>query len=222
MQHASIRSVVCGRIASTAYLLHWRGGHPLRETVAAFEELRRDGKILAWGVSNFDADDLDELFAIDSESRPACNQVLYHLQERAIEHAVLPWCESHGVAVVAYSPFGHDRFPSPSSAGGRVLAEAARAHNVTPRQIALAFLTRRPSTFAISKASRPSHAEENAGVGSINTFRRRDRADRQGVSARPEAALATDDLSGESEGAHETCDASHDTLNPEGEKSGRN
>ena len=149
------------------YLLHWRGGHPLRETVAAFEELRRDGKILAWGVSNFDADDLDELFAIDSESRAACNQVLYHLQERAIEHAVLPWCESHGVAVVAYSPFGHDSFPTPSSPGGRVLAEAARAHNVTPRQIALAFLTRRPSTFAIPKASRPSHAEENAGAGSI-------------------------------------------------------
>src|SRR5262245_28785523 len=72
------------------YLLHWRGRHPLEDTVAAFEQLRKDGKIGSWGVSNFDVDDLREVKAIAGESMPACNQVLYHLQERAIEHAVIP------------------------------------------------------------------------------------------------------------------------------------
>src|SRR5829696_10146716 len=103
------------------YLLHWRGSHPLAETVAAFEELRRAGKILSWGVSNFDVTDLDELAAAAGSARPACNQVLYHLNERAIEHAVLPWCEANGVAVTAYSPFGQGRFPEPDSPGSRVL-----------------------------------------------------------------------------------------------------
>ena len=109
------------------YLLHWRGPHPLADTIAAFEVLQSQGKILSWGVSNFDVDDLDEALAIAGEGRIACNQVLYHLQERAIEHAVLPWCEARGVAVVAYSPFGHDSFPGPRTPGGRVLAEIAAA-----------------------------------------------------------------------------------------------
>src|SRR5215468_3205592 len=86
------------------YLLHWRGSYPFEETVAAFDELVKAGKIRSWGVSNFDQDDLDELLHIAGPGRIACNQVLYHLQERAIEHAVIPWCEQNGVAVVAYSP----------------------------------------------------------------------------------------------------------------------
>src|SRR6201996_4343712 len=102
------------------YLLHWRGSYPLSETVAAFEELVRAGKIRSWGVSNFDADDLDELLKAAGEGRIACNQVLYHLKERAIEYAVIPWCERHKVAVVAYSPFGHDDFPSLKSKAGQV------------------------------------------------------------------------------------------------------
>src|ERR1700753_1744061 len=97
------------------YLLHWRGSYPLAETVAAFEELIRGGKILDWGGSNFDADDLDELLDVAGGGKIACNQVLYHLRERAIEHAVIPWCEAHGTAVVAYSPFGHNDFPQPRS-----------------------------------------------------------------------------------------------------------
>ena len=101
------------------YLLHWRGSYPLEETVAAFDELVAAGKIRSWGVSNFDADDLDELLAVAGEGKIACNQVLYHLQERAIEHAVIPWCEQHGVAVVAYSPFGHNDFPSRAQQGRR-------------------------------------------------------------------------------------------------------
>jgi diketogulonate reductase-like aldo/keto reductase len=150
------------------YLLHWRGRHPLEDTIAAFEELRRAGKILSWGVSNFDVSDLEEAWTIAGQDRLACNQVLYHLQQRAVEHAVIPWCEHHGVAVTAYSPFGHGRFPGPNTAGGRVLADIAKAHDATPRQVALAFLTRRPALFTIPKASSPTHAEENAGAGELH------------------------------------------------------
>jgi diketogulonate reductase-like aldo/keto reductase len=149
------------------YLLHWRGSYPLEETVAAFEQLVAAGKIRSWGVSNFDADDLDELLDVAGEGRIACNQVLYHLKERAIEHAVLPWCEQHGVAVVAYSPFGHNDFPAPNSKGGQVLQAIAEAHDATPRQVALSFLTRGPLTFAIPKASSAEHAAENAAAGDL-------------------------------------------------------
>src|ERR1700726_129726 len=133
------------------YLLHWRGSYPLAETVAAFEELQGAGKIRSWGVSNFDVEDLDELLVVAGEGKIACNQVLYHLQERAIEHAVIPWCEKHGAAVVAYSPFGHSDFPSPRSKGGEVLQTIAAAHGASVRQVALAFLTRETSVFAIPK-----------------------------------------------------------------------
>jgi diketogulonate reductase-like aldo/keto reductase len=150
------------------YLLHWRGSHPLEDTVAAFERLRAYGKILSWGVSNFDVSDLNAVRTIAGEGHPACNQVLYHLRERAIEQAVLPWCEEHGVAVVAYSPFGHaGGFPGPRTAGGRVLKEIADKHHATLRQAALRFLVRRPSLFAIPKASNPGHAEENARAGAL-------------------------------------------------------
>ncbi|HSU66946.1 MAG TPA: aldo/keto reductase [Tepidisphaeraceae bacterium] len=101
------------------------------------------------------------------EDRIACNQVLYNLTERAIEHEVLPWCEEHDLAVVAYSPFGHGSFPGPDTPAGRVLRDVAAAHNATPRQFALRFLVRRPSLFAIPKASTPEHAAENAGAGDL-------------------------------------------------------
>ena len=149
------------------YLLHWRGSFPLTETVEAFEQLVRSGKIRAWGVSNFDADDLDELLDVAGEGRIACNQVLYHLQERAIEHAVIPWCAKHDVAVVAYSPFGHDDFPDSHSKGGAVLQTVAKRHGASVRQVALAFLTREANLFAIPKASRAEHAAENAAAGDL-------------------------------------------------------
>jgi diketogulonate reductase-like aldo/keto reductase len=149
------------------YLLHWRGSYPLAETVAAFEELVATGKIRSWGVSNFDADDLDEMLAVAGEGRIACNQVLYHLQERAIEHAVIPWCKRHGVAVVAYSPFGHNDFPSPRSKAGEVLQKIAEMHGASPRQVALSFLTREPSLVAIPKASTAEHVAENAAAGEL-------------------------------------------------------
>jgi diketogulonate reductase-like aldo/keto reductase len=149
------------------YLLHWRGQYPLEDTFAAFERLRGEGKVLSWGVSNFDEPDLDEALAVAGEGRIACNQVLYHLEQRAIEHAVLPWCEAHRVAVVAYSPLGHGHFPGPRSEGGRVLREIAVAHDATPRQVALSFLVRHPCLFAIPKASSPDHSAENAGAGDL-------------------------------------------------------
>jgi diketogulonate reductase-like aldo/keto reductase len=149
------------------YLLHWRGSVPLRETFAAFETLKKDGKIRAWGVSNFDVDDLDEALAIAGRDKIATNQVLYHLTERDIEHAVIPWCEANRVAITAYSPFGSGRFPSSRSSGFATLEAVAAAHGATPRQVALAFLTRHASVFAIPKAERPEHAAANAAAGEL-------------------------------------------------------
>jgi diketogulonate reductase-like aldo/keto reductase len=151
------------------YLLHWRGRVPLQETVAGFEQLRRDGKILSWGVSNFDVSDLEEVLEIAGEGLPACNQVLYHLDQRTIEHTVIPWCEEHGVAAVAYSPFGHrSGFPSAGSLKGRVLQEIADAHGVSARAVALAFLVAKSAVFAIPKASDPEHTAENAKAGDLH------------------------------------------------------
>ena len=147
------------------YLLHWRGGYPLEQTIAGFEDLVYAGKILSWGVSNFDADDLEEALAIAGPNRIACNQVLYHLSERAIEHAVMPWCEKNNVSVVGYSPFGSGSFPGGGKSAHKVLAEIAAQHDATQRQVALAFLARR--SFVIPKASNPEHAADNARAGDL-------------------------------------------------------
>ncbi len=149
------------------YLLHWRERHPLEDTIAAFEQLERQGKIGSWGVSNFDLADLEETAKIAGAGRIACNQVLYHLGERSIEHEVIPWCERNDVAVVAYSPFAQGRFPAPRTAGAKVLAQIAGRREATARQVALAFLVRRRSLFAIPKAANPSHVAENAGAGGL-------------------------------------------------------
>jgi diketogulonate reductase-like aldo/keto reductase len=149
------------------YLLHWPGSHPLADTIAAFEELRQKGKIRYWGLSNFDARELDRAEAIAGPRGIATDQVLYHLEERAIEHAVLPWCAKHAVALMAYSPFGSGDFPKPESAGGRVLAAIARTHGATPHQIALAFLARNPAVFVIPKAGSAEHATENARAAEL-------------------------------------------------------
>ncbi len=114
-------------------------------------------------MSNFDAEELDEAVTLAGPGRIACNQVCYHLGQRNIEHEVIPRCEAQSVAVVAYSPFGSGQFPSPRSRGGKVLSEIANARGATARQIALSFLTRRESVFAIPKASRPEHVDDNAG-----------------------------------------------------------
>jgi diketogulonate reductase-like aldo/keto reductase len=149
------------------YLLHWRGSEPLEETIAAFDALVRDGKILSWGVSNFDVADLDEVAAIGA-GHPVCNQVLYHLRERAIEHAVLPWCAEHGTAVVAYTPFGETPgIFQARSKQGHLLQEIAEQRGATARQVALAFLLRHSNTFVIPKAADPVHVAENANAARI-------------------------------------------------------
>ena len=151
------------------YLLHWRGTHPLQETIEAFDTLVRAGKILSWGVSNFDVADLDEVAAIAGAGHPSCNQVLYHLQERAIEHAVLPWCRRHGTALVAYTPFGQSTAAfDPRTRQGAVLDQIAQARGATARQVALRFLLRHPEVFVIPKTSSVAHVEENAGAGTLD------------------------------------------------------
>ncbi len=148
------------------YLIHWPGSHPLEDSIAGLEELREAGKIRAWGVSNFDEQLLAKVLSIAGPGKLVCNQVLYHLEERAIEHAVLPWCEKNDVAVVGYTPFGDSGFP-PRGIGGQVLAKLAQKQGATQRQIALAFLTRNANMFAIPKSGNADHVRENAGANAV-------------------------------------------------------
>lgn len=147
------------------YLLHWSdGSHPIGETMRAMGELVDKGKTRFVGVSNFDVDEMEEAKAALGRHRLACNQVLYHLEERGVESDVLPWCKRNGLALVAYSPFGSTNgFVDPRTARGKALAEVADKLGRTPRQVALAFLTRDPSVFAIPKAEKVEHVQENAG-----------------------------------------------------------
>jgi diketogulonate reductase-like aldo/keto reductase len=119
-------------------------------------------------VSNFDVPDLDAAARIAGEGRIACNQVLYNVQQRAIEHAVGPWDEQHRIATVAYAPLGSGRFPGPRTKGGRVLREIADARGATPRQVALRWVVRQPSVFAIAKAAKPEHTAENAATADLS------------------------------------------------------
>ena len=176
------------------YLLHWRGPYPLEDTIAGFETLLASGKILSWGVSNFNVGDLEEALAITGHVRIACNQVLYHLHERNVEHAVIPWCETNGVAVTAYGLFGHSAFPTPRSVGGRVLVDIAQTHNATPRQVGLAFLTRWTNVFAIPKASRPDHTQENAEASFAAADASRACPHRHGIPAGSTAACSAGDI----------------------------
>lgn len=149
------------------YLLHWLGSYPLEETFAAFEALQEAGKIRSWGMSNVDEHELARAMESSSTRQIVCNQVLYHLKERAVEHAVLPFCAQHDVALVAYSPFGSGQFPAANSRAGRILDTIANRHAATPRQIALAFLIRHPSVFAIPQTSQIAHVEDNARAAEI-------------------------------------------------------
>ncbi len=162
---ASLKRLKTDRL--DCYLLHWRGRYRLDDTIAAFADLAADGKIRSWGLSNFDVPHLEAAEQIAGPKSIACNQVLYHLEERGIEHQVIPWCEAHGVAVVGYGPFGSGDFPGPRTQGGNVLAAIAEAHGATARQVALAFLTRRSGLFAIPKAATLPHVEENAGAAGL-------------------------------------------------------
>lgn len=149
------------------YLLHWRGQHPLSETISALEKLVDEGKIRSLGVSNFDLSDLQEAEKLASKHRLACNQVLYNIYERGIERRILPYCREKQIAVVAYTPFGQKKIPSTSSPGGCVLQDIAEKHGGTVRQIMLAFAARLNNLFTIPKASREDHAIENAAAGDL-------------------------------------------------------
>lgn len=156
----SLRRLATDRL--DLYLLHWRGRIPLAETVGAFERLRRDGKIKRWGVSNFDVDDMRELLALPQGRHCAVNQVLYHLGERGIEWALADLCRVHGVAVMAYSPFGEGALLRNAQ-----LARIASAVHATPSQIALAWLLRKDRVIAIPQTSDIAHVIENRRAASL-------------------------------------------------------
>ena len=147
------------------YLVHWPSSqHPIEETMRAMEKLVDEGMIRFIGVSNFDVEQLREAQRALKKYRIACDQVLYHLAYRGIEQDLLPYCVEKGIAIVGYSPFGHGSFPSSHSRGGKVLAEIAKRHNRTMRQVALNFLTRDPNLFTIPKAGNPDHVRDNSGA----------------------------------------------------------
>lgn len=163
--HASRRKLVAACKGSLArlrtdtldlYLYHWRGNVPLDETVATLEELVAEGLIRRWGVSNFDVDDLEELFGVPHGRRCAANQVLYNLEKRGVEYDLLPWCAKHGVAVMAYSALDEGRL----ARHPRVLELAARL-GLTAAQVALAWVLRDPRITALARASTPEHVREN-------------------------------------------------------------
>ncbi|OJT98052.1 MAG: aldo/keto reductase [Rhizobium sp. 63-7] len=138
------------------YLLHWRGDHPLADTVAAFEELQQAGKIGAWGVSNFDVDDMQALLAVPGGENVAANQVLYNLGRRGIEYDLLPFCQERNIPIMAYSPIEQGRLLHHPD-----LIDIAKAYQATPAQVALAFVLERDGVIAIPKTSHPHRVEEN-------------------------------------------------------------
>jgi diketogulonate reductase-like aldo/keto reductase len=149
------------------YMLHWPSNVPLRETMRALGDLVHAGKTRFVGVSNFDVDEMLEARELLGEIPLFCNQVLYHLRERGIEHRLIPAARAAGIAMVAYTPFGRGKFPSATSNGGTVLGRIAKKRGATPRQVILAFLTRELNLFTIPKASTVAHVEENAAGGDL-------------------------------------------------------
>lgn len=149
------------------YLLHWRGGFELAETVEGMQALVAQGKIRHWGVSNLDLPDMHELFQVDGSAACAANQVLYHLASRGIEYDLLPWCQSHAIPVMAYCPLAQaGRLRSGLLADSTVL-DIASAHRATAAQILLAWVIHHQGVMAIPKAATVAHVEENAAALNI-------------------------------------------------------
>jgi len=138
------------------YLLHWRGAHPLAETVAGFESLKRAGKIRRWGVSNLDVDDMEELVGPAGGKAVAANQVLYNLGRRGIELNLLPWCRERQIPIMAYTPL-EPALGRPNA----TLAKIGKAHGLSPAQVALAWVLTRDGVCTIPKAASPAHVREN-------------------------------------------------------------
>ncbi len=138
------------------YLLHWRGAVPLEETVAGFEELRRSGKIRHWGVSNFDAEDMEELLQLPGGENCATNQVLYNVTRRGPEFELIPWMAARRMPLMAYSPIEQGRLPRSGA-----LQAIGERHGASPFQIALAWLLQKPGVVSIPKASSTDHVRDN-------------------------------------------------------------
>jgi diketogulonate reductase-like aldo/keto reductase len=169
-QHATRRGTVSACEASLRrlntdhldlYLLHWRGTVPLDETLAAFDALERQGKIRHWGVSNFDADDMEELVSLtaNADSIVASNQVLYNLARRGIEYDLLPWCRKRRISVMAYSPLEQGRLAKEAT-----VKAIAKRLDATPAQVALAWVLRQQGVVAIPKAAHFEHVREDRGA----------------------------------------------------------
>jgi diketogulonate reductase-like aldo/keto reductase len=158
------RSLKRMRIATIdLYLLHWRGGVKLAETVAGFEALRGAGKIRFWGVSNFDVGDMEELLSVSGGAGCATNQVLYNPGSRGIEFDLLPWCASRAMPVMAYSPVGQ----AGRLLRSRSLRSVAERHGVTPAQVAIAWSLRLGGVITIPKAGDAAHVRENAQAAAL-------------------------------------------------------
>jgi diketogulonate reductase-like aldo/keto reductase len=149
------------------YLLHWPSSYPLEETMRALESLVEQGKARFVGVSNFDAGEMLEAKSYLRGIPLACNQVLYNLHERGVEHELVPVARKNGIAVVAYTPFARGALSREPAESRATLDAIARKHQATPRQVILAFLTREPNVFTIPKASTIEHVEENAAAGDL-------------------------------------------------------
>jgi diketogulonate reductase-like aldo/keto reductase len=175
------------------YLLHWPGRYPIAETMRAMEHLIDQRQIRFAGVSNFEVSEVEAAQAALRNHRLASNQVLYHLRERGIERKLIPYCQAHKIAVVAYTPFGREAFPRLDSAAGKVLVAVATRNGRTVRQVILNFLTRWPHVFTIPKAASAGHTRENAGgIGwmlSAEDFAAIDRAFPAPKSDRPLAMI---------------------------------
>jgi diketogulonate reductase-like aldo/keto reductase len=154
---ASLKRLKTDRI--DLYLLHWREETPLGETLEGFDELVRAGKIRYWGVSNFDVADMEELEKLDGGKDVTTNQVLYNLTRRGVEYALLPWCRTRGIPIMAYSPVEQGRL-----LGNKALRRVAARQDATPAQVALAWVLRQDGVIAIPKASQLEHVRENRGA----------------------------------------------------------
>jgi diketogulonate reductase-like aldo/keto reductase len=150
------------------YLLHWRGRVPLSETVACMEELKKEGLIRNWGVSNFDTDDMEELLAVTYGENCRVNQVLYNLGSRGIEYDLLPFMKSNGMATMAYCPMAHDRHTRKKIADNAEVKEISSSLGITPEQLMLSFVLSNEGVCAIPKASRPEHVRQNAAAIGIS------------------------------------------------------
>lgn len=146
------------------YLLHWRGGIPLSETVACMEQLKKEGKIRRWGVSNFDTDDMEELWSVPKGKNCAVNQVLYHVASRGIEYDLLPWMREHQVPLMAYCPLAQAGSLRRGLYDNEVLKKIADNHKATVSQVLLAFAVRDGNTIAIPRTGRKEHTLENAAA----------------------------------------------------------